>query len=80
MAAIVKTFKSQQPNFFTKPQGLSSFGIKIQPAPNSFTLGLEEFNFCPILSKFKFEKRNVAYIPAYSCIKLIKKTRRIRNT
>ena len=66
MAAIVKTFKSEQPDFFTKPQGLSSFGIIIPGAPQSFTLGLEEFNFCDILNKFTFQGKHVAYLPPYS--------------
>jgi hypothetical protein len=65
--ATAKTFKSNQPHFFTKPQGLSNFGIPIPGATNGFTLGLEEFNFCDILSNFTFEKKHIAYIPSYSC-------------
>lgn len=65
--ARAKTFKSEHPHFFTKPQGLSGFGIPIPGAPEDFTLGLEEFNFCDILKEFTFEGKHVAYIPPYSC-------------
>jgi hypothetical protein len=65
--ARAKTFKSEHPHFFTKPQGLSGFGIPIPGAPADFTLGLEEFNFCDILKEFTFDGKHVAYIPAYSC-------------
>ena len=63
-----KTYKSN--NNFKAPQSLSKFGIEVTNGKETKYLGLEEFNFCPILKKFKFEKKHVAYIPCYStCIR-----------
>ncbi|MHA8056652.1 hypothetical protein VR611_11935 [Aquirufa nivalisilvae] len=59
-----KTYKSN--NNFTAPESLSDFGIEISNANKRKYLGLEEFNFCPILLDFKFENQHVAYIPCFS--------------
>lgn len=59
-----KTYKST--NNFNAPQSLSNFGIEIYNANKRKYLGLEEFNFCPILLDFKFENQHVAYIPCFS--------------
>ena len=61
---IAKTYKSS--NNFTAPESLSNFGIEISNANQTKFLGLEEFNFCSILSDFKFENQHVAYIPCFS--------------
>lgn len=59
-----KTYKST--NNFTAPQSLSDFGIEVTNGNETKHLGLEEFNFCPILKSFKFNKKHVAYIPCFS--------------
>jgi hypothetical protein len=59
-----KTYKST--NGFTAPQSLSTFGIKITNGKAAKYLGLEEFNFCPIVKKYKFEGKNVAFVPCFS--------------
>jgi hypothetical protein len=64
-----KTYKSK--NNFKAPQSLSKFGIEVTNGRETKYLGWEEFNFCRIVKKFKFEKKHVAYIPCYStCIRL----------
>lgn len=68
-SAIVKTFKSTHPDFFTKPQGLDEFGIVIPGRPK-ISLGLEEFNFCEILDGFRYKGKRVAYLPPYSTIEV----------
>ncbi len=59
-----KTYKST--NNFTAPQSLSDFGIKVTNGIETKHLGLEEFNFCPILKDFTFEDKHVAFIPCFS--------------
>ena len=59
-----KTYKST--NRWISPQSLSTFGIPISNKHKIKFLGLEEFNFCKTLTKFKFENKHVAYIPSYS--------------
>jgi hypothetical protein len=62
-----KTYKST--NNWIAPQSLSKFGIPVVNKTELKHLGLEEFNFCKILTKFKFENKYVAYIPCYSTCK-----------
>lgn len=63
-----KTYKST--NNWIAPQSLSKFGIPVVNKTELKHLGLEEFNFCKILTKLKFENKYVAYIPCYStCIR-----------
>lgn len=59
MEKIAKTFFNT--NGFTSPQGLSTFGIKINQDKNLQYLGLEEFNF----SK-EYLDNKIAYIPAFA--------------
>ena len=59
-----KTYKST--NNWTAPQSLSTFGIPVINKHDIKYLGLEEFNFCKILKSFKFDKKQVAYIPSFS--------------
>ena len=59
-----KTYKST--NGFTAPQSLSDFGIKVSNGKEIKNLGLEEFNFCPILKDFTFQDKHVAFIPCFS--------------
>ena len=64
-----KTYKST--NFWTAPQSLNTFGIPVISKKRTLHLGLEEFNFCSILTEFKHEGKKVAYIPAFStCIRV----------
>jgi hypothetical protein len=60
-----KTYKST--NNFTAPQSLSDFGIEVTNKKDRKYLGLEEFNFCPILQNFTYENgKHVAYVPCFS--------------
>jgi hypothetical protein len=59
-----KTYKST--NGFTAPQSLSNFGIKVTHGKETKFLGLEEFNFCPILRDYTFEDKYTAFIPCFS--------------
>ena len=59
-----KTYKCN--NNFKAPQSLSKFGIEVTNGKETKYLGLEEFNFCPILKSFKYDKKHVAYIPCFS--------------
>lgn len=59
-----KTYKST--NHWTAPQSLSTFGIPISNKLHKKYLGLEEFNFCKILEKFRFENKAVAFIPCFN--------------
>jgi hypothetical protein len=60
----VKTYKST--NNFTAPQSLSDFGIEVSNGKETKYLGLEEFNFCPILQEYSFNGKHVAFIPCFS--------------
>lgn len=59
-----KTYKST--NNFTAPQSLSHFGIPIAGGNEMKHLGLEEFNFCPILQNYTIQDKHVAFIPCFS--------------
>jgi hypothetical protein len=59
-----KTYKST--NNFTAPQSLSKFGIVVAIENKTKYLGLEEFNFCPIIRNFKFKSKNMAFVPCFS--------------
>ena len=59
-----KTYKST--NGFRAPQSLSDFGIEVSNGEETKHLGLEEFNFCPILQNFTFQDKHVAFIPCFS--------------
>jgi hypothetical protein len=59
-----KTYKST--NGFNSPQSLSKFGIKVSNGIEIKYLGLEEFNFCPILSNFTYNNNHVAFVPCFS--------------
>jgi len=61
---IAKTYKST--NNFTSPESLSNFGIPVIDGREIKYLGLEEFNFCPILQNYTFQDKNVAFIPCFS--------------
>jgi len=59
-----KTYKST--NGFTAPQSLSDFGIEVSNGKEIKHLGLEEFNFCPILQEYTFNGKNTAFLPCFS--------------
>jgi hypothetical protein len=59
-----KTYKST--NGFTAPQSLSDFGIEVSNGKETKHLGLEEFNFCPILQEYSFKGKNTAFLPCFS--------------
>jgi hypothetical protein len=59
-----KTYKST--NGFTAPQSHSDFGIEVSNGKVTKYLGLEEFNFCPILQNYTFKNKHVAFIPSFS--------------
>lgn len=59
-----KTYKST--NNFTAPQSLSKFGIPVSNGSQTKHLGLEEFNFCPILTEYNYQNKYVAFIPCFS--------------
>lgn len=59
-----KTYKST--NGFTAPQSHSDFGIEVSNGKVTNHLGLEEFNFCPILQEYYFNGKHVAFIPCFS--------------
>jgi hypothetical protein len=62
-----KTYKSA--NGWSSPQSLSTFGIPISGGNQKAYLGLEEFNFCEVLSNFMLNDFRFAFIPSYSTCK-----------
>ncbi len=62
-----KTYKSS--NGWSSPQSLSYFGIPISKEKQKAYLGLEEFNFCAVLSNFTLNEFRYAFIPSYSTCK-----------
>jgi hypothetical protein len=62
-----KTYKST--NGWSSPQSLSKFGVPISGENKIAYLGLEEFNFCEILSNFTLNEFCFAFIPSYSTCK-----------
>ena len=62
-----KTYKST--NGWSSPQSLSKFGIPISGENKMAYLGLEEFNFCEILSNFTLNEFRFAFVPSYSTCK-----------
>lgn len=59
-----KTFTSA--NNFIAPESISNFGIPVTNQHETKSLGLEEFNFCPILQNYTYHNNHVAFIPCFS--------------